>query len=129
MFEAMTTKGRTLAFATLFIASAGVMTHGGDWPQFRGPNHDGSSPEKILKTWPASGPRQIWKAPLTDGFSAMTVGDGKVFTLVAREIDSARQEACVGLDAATGRELWATALGIAKYDGGGDKGAPGNEKG
>jgi len=35
----------------------------------------------------------------------------------------------VGLDAATGKELWATALGIAKYDGGGDKGEPGNDGG
>ena len=129
MFEAMITKGRTFAVATLFIASACVMAHGSDWPQFRGPNHDGSSSEKILKTWPASGPRQIWKAPLTDGFSAMTVGGGKVFTLVAREMDGARQETCVALDAATGRELWAAPLGIAKYDGGGDRGAPGNDGG
>src|ERR1700722_4725265 len=115
MFEAMITKGKTFAFATLFIASTCVLTQGADWPQFRGPNHDGSSPEKILKAWPASGPRQIWKAPLTTGFSAMTVGDGRVFTLVAREIDGAHQEVCVGLDAATGKELWAAPLGIAKY--------------
>src|SRR5260221_7195693 len=129
MFVATITKGKTFVFTTLFIASACVMVQGSDWPQFRGPNHDGSSPEKILKTWQTRGPRQIWKAPLTDGFSAMTVGGGKVFTLVAREMDGARQEACVGLDAATGKELWATAVGIAKYDGGGDRGAPGNDGG
>ena len=98
-----------------------------DWPQFRGPNHDGASPEKILLHWPSTGPRALWKTPLNDGFSAMTVADGQVFTLVTRNVDGADQEVCVANDAKTGRELWSAALGIAKYDSGGDKGAPGTK--
>jgi outer membrane protein assembly factor BamB len=78
-----------------------------DWPQFRGPNHDGSSPEKILTSGrpPACG--KFGKQPMTDGFSAITLGGGKAFTLEAREVNGANQEVCVALDANTGKELWA----------------------
>jgi outer membrane protein assembly factor BamB len=100
-----------------------------DWPQFRGPNHDGSSPEKILTAWPATGLREIWKQPMTDGFSAISVGGGRAFTLEAREVDGATQEVCVALDAKTGKELWAVPLGIAKYLGGGDSGTSDNNGG
>ncbi len=103
--------------------------YGADWPQFRGPNHDGISSEKILKVWPANGPRELWKTPLTDGFSSFAVGGGKAFTLVARDVDGARQEVCVALDAGNGKELWAEPLGIAKYEGGGDSGTAENSGG
>jgi outer membrane protein assembly factor BamB len=100
-----------------------------DWTQYRGPNHDGASPEQILTAWPEGGLRQVWKTPLADGFSGFAVGQGKAFTLTTREADGAKQEVCLALDANTGKELWATPLGIAKYDGGGDRGAPGNDGG
>ena len=100
-----------------------------DWPQFRGPAHDGSSPEKIFTAWPAEGLKQIWKEPMADGFSAISLGGGRAYTLETREVDGAQQEACVALDANTGKELWSVPLGIAKYDGGGDSGAPDNKGG
>jgi outer membrane protein assembly factor BamB len=114
--------------AVLAAALSGTVA-AADWPQYRGPEHDGSSPEKILTAWPAGGLRQIWKQPMTDGFSAITLGDGKAFTLEAREVDGAEQEVCVALDANTGKELWAVPLGIAKYEGGGDSGTPDNKGG
>src|ERR1700760_4678286 len=117
------------AITSLFIGTIYSTAHGSDWPQFRGPNHDGSSAEKILEQWPPSGLTEVWKVPLTDGFSSFAVADGKAFTLVAREVDGAKQEVCVALDAKTGKELWAMPLGVAKYDGGGDNGAPGNNGG
>jgi outer membrane protein assembly factor BamB len=57
------------------------------------------------------------------------VGEGKVFTIVARSTEGGPAEVCVALDAATGKELWATPIGIAKYDGGGDSGTPDNKGG
>jgi outer membrane protein assembly factor BamB len=104
---------------------------GADWPQYRGPNHDGASPEKIPVKWPESGLRQLWKIPLKNGFSSFTLGDGKVFTLVTREWDGGNQETCLALEAATGKELWAAPMGVgsSKYDGGGDSGARGNDGG
>jgi outer membrane protein assembly factor BamB len=122
----MNTKARDFTVAAMLAGAMCFSAGAADWTQFRGPNHDGSSAEKILKKWPTEGPRQIWKAPMTDGFSAMTVGGGKVFTLVTREVDSAKQEVCVALDAGSGKELWAAPLGIAKYDGGGNAGTQDN---
>ncbi|MBI3417929.1 MAG: PQQ-binding-like beta-propeller repeat protein [Verrucomicrobia bacterium] len=100
-----------------------------DWPQYRGPTHDGVSTESIPAKWPAAGLRQLWKTPLTDGFSSFTVSQGRAFSLVLREIDGLKQEVCVALDADTGKELWSAPLGFAKYDGGGDSGTDNNKGG
>jgi outer membrane protein assembly factor BamB len=100
-----------------------------DWPQYRGPTHDGKTSERLLKTWPTGGLKQVWKVPTTDGFSVFSVGHGRAFTLVARELDGVRREVCLALDADTGKELWAAPLGAAKYDGGGDRGASDNQGG
>ncbi|MGD0815867.1 MAG: PQQ-binding-like beta-propeller repeat protein [Verrucomicrobiota bacterium] len=125
----MITKYKTTLLFALAASAFPCRVPAVDWTQFRGPNHDGTSPEMIATQWPQSGLRQIWKAPLTDGFSALTVAGGKAFTLVLRPVDGADQEVCVALDANSGRELWAVPLGVAKYDGGGSKGAPGNDGG
>jgi outer membrane protein assembly factor BamB len=115
----------TVVTGALFSNKAGAE----DWPQYRGPNHDGSSSEKIVTAWPASGLPVIWKQPMTDGFSGISVGGGRAFTLETREVDGANQEVCVALDAKTGKELWSSPLGIAEYDGGGDSGTPDNSGG
>jgi outer membrane protein assembly factor BamB len=120
---------KTLVFVSVVASLCSARTQAADWTQFRGPNHDGTSPETILTAWPASGLRQIWKTPLQDGFSALTIGGGKAFTLVTREVDGADQEVCVALDANTGQERWTQPLGIARYEQGGDKGAAGNDGG
>jgi outer membrane protein assembly factor BamB len=57
------------------------------------------------------------------------VANDRAFTLVLREVQGVPNEVCIALDAQTGKELWATPLGFAKYDGGGDSGAPGNNGG
>jgi outer membrane protein assembly factor BamB len=120
---------KTVTLAALVAGLFPYPAPAADWTQFRGPDHDGSSPEKISTKWPEAGLRQIWKVPLHDGFSALTVGGGKAFTLVKREVDGADQEVCVALDANNGRQLWEVPLGIAKYDGGGGSGAPDNKGG
>jgi len=43
---------------------------------------------------------------MTDGFSSFAVGAGKAFTVVAREMDGAKQEVCLALDA------WIAAAGL-----------------
>jgi outer membrane protein assembly factor BamB len=101
-----------------------------DWPQYRGPSLDGSTPETIQTKWPAGGPKEIWKTAVTGGFSSFTVVGGEAFTIVRRSIDGADQEVCIALDASTGKEIWAGPLTtIAKYDGGGDSGTKENKGG
>jgi outer membrane protein assembly factor BamB len=57
------------------------------------------------------------------------LGQGKAFTVVARSTEGGTAEVCLALDAATGKELWATPTGTAKYQGGADSGTPDNKGG
>ena len=91
----------------------------GDWPQYRGPNHNGVSSETIRLNWSQERPRQLWKVALDPALSSFSVSGGKAFTQVRRRMGSEDQEVCVALDAETGRELWATPLGLASYPDGG----------
>lgn len=93
---------------------------GAEWLQYRGPTFDGKTTEKIAKQWPAEGPKQVWKTPLNAGFSSITVKDGRAFTQIVREVEGVKREVCVGLDANTGKELWATPVDMPIYghDGG-----------
>ncbi|MBI2947550.1 MAG: PQQ-like beta-propeller repeat protein [Verrucomicrobia bacterium] len=90
-----------------------------DWPQYRGPNHDGTSADPIRSNWSQEPPREIWRVPLGPGLSSFSVSGGRAFTLASRRAGEAEQEFCVALDAATGRELWATPLDVADYPNGG----------
>jgi len=79
-----------------------------DWIQFRGPHRDGVSPETgLLHEWPAAGPEECWRRPLGEGFSAVTVADGGLYTLFA----DAEHELAVRLDPRTGEEVWRTPIG------------------
>ena len=78
-----------------------------DWPQFRGPNRDGVSRETgLLKSWPAGGPKLLWKAPVGEGFSHIVVAGGRLFTLYGQ----GSQEFAVALDAASGKPVWKTPI-------------------
>jgi outer membrane protein assembly factor BamB len=129
LFDTMT-RQLFIFTATMALALASVGDLGAaEWSQFRGPNHDGTSSETILTNWPSTGLRVIWKQPMKNGFSAITLGGDKAFTQEAREVDGATQEVCVALEAQTGRELWAVPLGIGHYEGGGNNGTPDNNGG
>lgn len=100
-----------------------------EWPQYRGPSANGTTEEKIQTAWPGGGPKVVWRVPTPAGFSAFSVSGGQAFTLVARELQGVNMEVCLALDADSGREIWAAPLGVSKYDGGGNSGAPGNSGG
>jgi len=123
---------RTVTSSILAIAGAviSVNTQASDWPQYRGLNQDGISTEKANLTWPAEGPKQLWKVPTKNGFSSFAISDGKAFTQVNRnDTNGVPQEIVVALDAKTGAELWFAEVGSGKYEGGGDDGAPNNSGG
>jgi outer membrane protein assembly factor BamB len=82
-------------------------SRGSDWPQWRGPNRDGLSPEVgLLKEWPATGPRVLWQVPVGRGFSSLAVAEGRVCTMMQESSADETQEAIVCWDAETGREQW-----------------------
>jgi len=78
-----------------------------DWPQWRGPNRDGVSSETgLLASWPAGGPRVLWKTTgLGEGYSSLAIVNGRIYTQGQRD----RQEFVFAFDAATGKKLWETA--------------------
>lgn len=89
-----------------------------DWPQWRGPDRNGISQEKISVKWPAEGPNILWRASVGTGFSSASISDGRVFTMGnAKEKDTIW---C--FDAVTGKEIWkhtyASELGPKYYEGG-----------
>ena len=101
-----------------------------DWPQYNGPNHDRRSAELLgLKERLRASPGQVWKITTNTGFSSIVIGEGKAFTLVRRTVNDVDREMCVALDIKTGKEIWARPLANAKYDGGGESGAAGNQGG
>ncbi|MED5454097.1 MAG: PQQ-binding-like beta-propeller repeat protein [Verrucomicrobiota bacterium] len=90
-----------------------------DWPNWRGPNHDGISEESgWYKKWPSSGPNKLWKASVGTGFAAVSVSNGRVFTMGNRS----NRDQVIALDEATGDELWrhtySEQLTANLYDGG-----------
>ncbi|HBL31347.1 MAG TPA: hypothetical protein DD490_31355 [Acidobacteria bacterium] len=92
--------GLSLAAGTVVLA-AGAMA--ADWPQFRGPNRDGISAEKGVHTsWPAGGPRVLWKIPFGEGFSQVVVVQNRLYAFFGEKDD----EIAAAYDAVTGKPVW-----------------------
>src|SRR5262245_52570765 len=89
-----------------------------EWRQWRGPDRNGVSRETgLLKKWPEAGPRLLWDARgVGDGFSSVSVSNGRVFTQGNRE----ERSLVVALDLETGKEIWSFETGAAYKNGYGD---------
>jgi outer membrane protein assembly factor BamB len=101
---------RAWLFAWLAL-SCPVNAPASDWPGFRGPNHDGISPDRLNRHWTGSVTNPVWSVFLTNGITSLTTSGGRVFTQVAGGLDLEgfpHTEYCVALDAANGAVLWAT---------------------
>jgi outer membrane protein assembly factor BamB len=89
--------------ATALIILCASFAWNADWPQYRGINRDGISKETaIIKTWPATGPKVIWKSAVGDGYSGMAIVGPRIYTMDAKDKD----EFVVCMDATTGKEIW-----------------------
>jgi outer membrane protein assembly factor BamB len=86
-----------------------------DWPQYRGPNLDGTSPETIRTNWDVNPPKEIWRKAIEPGWSSVAVVGDRLYTQVRRAANDEQREFCIALDAATGAEIWATDVGSGVY--------------
>jgi outer membrane protein assembly factor BamB len=95
-----------------------------DWSQWRGLNRDGKSAETgLLATWPAGGPRLVWKTPgLGEGYSSFAVVGNRLYT----QGQQGDREFVLALDVATGKQLWKTPAGgaFSNDKGNGPRGTP-----
>jgi outer membrane protein assembly factor BamB len=75
-----------------------------DWPQWRGPNRDGISPETgLLKEWPTDGPPLAWKIEgVGKGMGSVSIHGGRLFVLGKRK----EGQFIAAFDLATQKEAW-----------------------
>jgi len=95
-----------------------VLAGATDWPQYRGPATDGTTPDPISANWPTGGPTVVWtNTSLTNGFSSFAVSQGRAFALMSRSDDGVNYvEYCAGVDVAAGANLWATPIDVAPWN-------------
>lgn len=94
-------------FLPLTLLAIAFPAFAADWPNWLGPNKNGSSPETgLLTTWPATGPKVLWKKPGGDGYSTVAIAQGRAITQVQHD----GAEFVLALDAATGAKLWETKI-------------------
>jgi outer membrane protein assembly factor BamB len=92
--------------AALALVAAAATTAGAvDWPQWRGPNRDNQSPETgLFRTWPAGGPKVLWKTPVGEGYAGVAIKAGRLFI---NDYDAAKKEHVVrALSMTEGKEVW-----------------------
>ena len=88
------------SLVALFLCS--VVAVAGDWPQWLGPNRDGSSPEKVA---PWKKPLKVlWRKAVAEGNSGPVVAEGRVF--IHAKVAKEDIEEVVAFDAKSGKELW-----------------------
>jgi outer membrane protein assembly factor BamB len=101
---------RRACSAAVFLAAVtcahAVATFADDWPQYRGPGHDGATPEPISTDWTGGKPRELWRVPAGEAFGSFAAVGDRVFAMMER----GGTEACVALNAADGKELWAATI-------------------
>ncbi len=95
---------RRAAAVGLGVILAASAARGGDWPQILGPGRTGvaAADERLADSWPAGGPRPLWKRPVGVGHAGVAVVGGRVILFHREE----NREIVEALDAATGKTLW-----------------------
>src|SRR6478609_4193775 len=88
--------GRLLAALRRLVLGSlpglGFCCQGGDWPQFRGPTHDGVSTEQINEQWSGSVTNPVWLVPVSNSLSGFAVSGGRAFTQINRNINSVDED-------------------------------------
>ena len=75
-------RARVMARLAGALQPAADPSLGADWPNFLGPNFDGSSAEKgLLREWPKEGPAVLWRTKITQGWNGHSDSVGGVVVL------------------------------------------------
>ncbi len=74
-----------------------------DWPNWRGPNHNGISNETGWSaTWPKDGPKLLWKKSIGNGFCSIAVNNGRAYTMG----NIKDNDILYCFEADTGKQIW-----------------------
>jgi outer membrane protein assembly factor BamB len=87
------------------VVLAAATVSAADWPQFRGVNRDNMAAETgLYRSWPAGGPKILWKIPVAEGYAGAAIKDGRVYL---NDYDTARKEHVVrAISLADGKDVW-----------------------
>lgn len=97
----MNTMRRLILVPLLAFAVAGLSA--ADWPQYLGPDRNGIyTGPPIADTFPAGGPRIVWRKTIGQGFAGPAVVGNRV--LIFHRVKD--EEVLESLDAATGKTQW-----------------------
>jgi outer membrane protein assembly factor BamB len=98
-------------FSAVSVAgTADKSTTSSDWPQWRGPQRSGVSPESgLLKQWPAGGPKLLWQVnDIGDGYSTPAVVGTRIYVMSNRGMEN---EFVQALSTEDGKPIWTTRVG------------------
>ena len=74
-----------------------------EWSQWLGPNRDGISLEtNLLTEWGVTRPQILWRSSIGDGFSGISIANGRGYTMAAME----GKEYIYCFDILNGQEIW-----------------------
>ena len=93
---------KQIALAAFVLMTASMMM-AADWPHWRGPDYDGVSKETDWNPTALNNLKIAWEAEIGTGFSAVSVADGKTYTVGNINKDT---DVVYCFDAATGQKLW-----------------------
>lgn len=97
---------RAILVTSLCLTIPAMLVAGDNWPQFRGPNAAGNSPERNLPEKFGPNENIRWKTPLPGrGLSCPVIANGKVFLTANSGMDQNRLHV-LALDLASGKQLW-----------------------
>jgi outer membrane protein assembly factor BamB len=108
----------TNLFLICFVATSAPI-FGDDWPQWGGPRRDFTWNEPgLIASFPEGGPKILWRAEVSTGYSGPAVAAGKVYVMdylleegdprvdPGKRSELKGKERMICLDAASGKVLW-----------------------
>lgn len=91
------------AGCAIIVALAFAPSVAADWLRWGGPRGDFTVESSgLANAWPDTGPRQIWKRELGDGYSSIVAQGDRLYTMYHQ----GDEEIVVALDAGTGKTVW-----------------------
>lgn len=100
-----------LCFSIISVQkSAKTAASASDWPQWRGPERNGTSQERgLLKEWPKAGPKLLWQVnDIGDGYSTPAVAGTRIYVMSNRGLEN---EFVQALSVKDGKSIWTARVG------------------